>query len=108
MKAFQGMKFKEDVLSTDGISIEDMQLSKEFTFRTFDCGGQVNFLPTNQLFITQNAVRFLLLLFVCCLISLFLCFPPEDQFWAPNLQFYFYSLLFFDHFLFLLCDGLID
>ena len=71
MKAFQGLKFKQHVLSTDGICIEDMQLSKEFSFRTFDCGGQVNFLPTNQLFITQNAVRFFLVFLLCN--SLMLC-----------------------------------
>ena len=55
VRTFQGKAFM-DTLSTDGINVSDVDISRDFTFRTFDCGGQVNFLPSNQLFVTQEAV----------------------------------------------------
>ncbi|KAH3765766.1 leucinerich repeat kinase [Pelomyxa schiedti] len=54
VRAIQGKDFTKP-LSTDGINIVDINTST-LTFRTFDCGGQVNFLPSNQLFVSKDSI----------------------------------------------------
>ncbi|KAH3742877.1 leucinerich repeat kinase [Pelomyxa schiedti] len=53
LRRFQGKL--HDGISTDGISIKDLQI-RELTFAAWDFGGQAVFLPTHQFFLTGRAL----------------------------------------------------
>ncbi|KAH3760136.1 leucinerich repeat kinase [Pelomyxa schiedti] len=53
LRRFQGKL--HDGISTDGISIKDMQI-RDLTFAAWDFGGQAVFLPTHQFFLTGRAL----------------------------------------------------